>query len=42
VQTLEAVTSPLPIEDNTKSKPLNTNAKSDYAQVALRAAKTKN
>jgi Family of unknown function (DUF5681) len=30
VQTLEAVTSPLPIEDNSKSKPLNTNAKSDY------------
>jgi hypothetical protein len=25
VQTVEAVTSPLPIEDNTKSKPLNTN-----------------
>ncbi len=32
VRTLEAVTSSLPIEDNTKSEPLNTNGKSDYAR----------
>src|SRR4029077_7054307 len=32
VQTLEAVTSPLPIDDNSKSKPLKTNVKSDDAR----------